>query len=224
MTLTVTDNAGNSASRTQLVPVGTGGTLITPIDTDSFNQTNSQLTVQLPNNAQAGDVAIAFVTVNVSSTVATAPLGWVYADDQINGQIRTYVYWRTLTAAEAGSNATFSLSSSAKSDLTISTFRGVDGANPIAALGTTATASTRSEHVAPALNFVGEATIVQYWAERTSASTEIFAAPDLATLSTSIGSLNARINTTLALDPDVRTGSSRASVAVTEHHSRRVLG
>ena len=224
VTLTVTDDAGISASRSQLVPVGNAGTPITPIDTVSINQTNNQLTVQLPNNAESGDVAIAFVSMNDSSTVATAPTGWVYVDDQINGSLRTYVYTRTLNAAEAGANATFSLSASVKSDLTVSTFRGVDGTNPIAAFDTTATATARAEHIAAALTFAGDATILQFWAERTSASTELFAAPDLATLNTSIGALGGRINTVLALDPNVRTDSSPSSVAVTEHQGRRVLG
>ena len=81
-----------------------------------------------------------------------------------------------------------------------------------------------SQHDAPALTFTGAATVLNYWAERTSVSSEVFASPELATLSTSIGSLDERINTALALDPELATSTSPLRPAVTEHHGIRVHG
>ncbi len=225
VTLTLADNVGARASRTQLVHVGNAGTTITPIDTSSINDQATTFSVQLPTTAQEDDVSVAFLSLADAAITTTAPAGWVPIGDQVNGNLRTQVYQRTLSLVDAGTHPTFTTSTVVKADLTIATFRGVDGTNPIAGIDHASTElPRRADHVAPALNFTGDATIIQFWAERTSDTTEIFAAPDLATMSTSIGTNSGRINTTLAMDPNERNSSSPASIAVTEHHSLRVLG
>ena len=224
ITLTVTDDAGLTTSRTQQGVLGNGGTPITHIGTNSMSGTNHQFSVPLPASAQASDVAIAFLTVNTATTTATPPAGWTAVANEVDGNLRTFVWWKPLSAGDPGTAPQFQLSASVKSDLTVTTFRGVDPVAPVAAIDATPTTGVRADHTAPALSFAGAATPLHYWAERTSVSTEIFAATDLATLHTSIGSLGGRVNSTLALDTVPRTGSSPASVAVTEHHGTTALG
>ena len=152
------------------------------------------------------------------------PAGWVAAGDEIDGSLRTFVFWTSLDANEPGSNATFLASATGKANLTISTFNGVDGTNPIAAIDSTATLGNRAEHLSADLTFTGDATLLHYWAERTSNTTEIFASPELAQLSMEIGFGGGRVNSTLAIDPTLQTASSASAAAVTEHHSFSALG
>ena len=225
ITLSVTDNAGLTAARTQKAVVGNGGLPITHIGTNSDNTSNNQLTAEFPATAQNGDVAFAFISVtNNGTTVNDVPAGWTPAGDEVDGNLRTFVFWKSLEVGDPGTDVTFRLSTSLKADLTMATFRGVDGTNPIVTSGFGATTQRQSEHVAPELTFDGDATLLHYWAERTSASTEFFASPEVATLSMSIGTGNARINTTLGLDPTLRTAASPKRVAVAEHHGATALG
>ena len=225
VTLTVTDNAGQTASRTQKVVVGNGGLPITPIGTTTTSLSNNTFTATIPANAQAGDVALAFVTVsNPNTTVTTVPTGWTALRNVTDNNVRTFIFWRSLTAAEVGAPATFRLSSSVKADLTVSTFRGVAGATPIAKIENRVAANTQVEHLAPALSFTGNAAVIHFWSERTSNGTEFFASPELATLSTSIGSGQSHINTTLAIDPTSRTAASPRRVAIAEHHGGGAIG
>ena len=71
VTLTVTDNAGASASRTEKVAVGNGGLPIRPVDTVAVSGFNNQFAAPIPTTAQAGDVAIAFLSLNTNTTTAT---------------------------------------------------------------------------------------------------------------------------------------------------------
>ena len=224
ITLTVTDNSGQTDSLVQKVAVGSGGLPIEHIATATKVSNFTSVAEQIPAIAQANDVAIAFVSVSQSAAVVTAPAGWVQFGDETDGNLRTFGFWKALTASDPNSNQIFPLSIQAKNNLTLSVFRGVDPTNPIAAEATTATTQRTAEHTAPSLSFTGDATTLHYWAERTSDTTEIFASPDLATLSTAIGSLAGRVNSTLAINPVVATSSSPASTAITEHHSTNALG
>ena len=224
VTLTVTDNSGTSASRQQEVLVGNGGLPVTHIRTTTLSDSNNTFAQSLPANAQAGDVALAFLSISDGNTVGTAPAGWVFVGQDAANNLTTTIWYRALSANDPGSNAQFQLSSSTKADLTISTYRGVDTANPILAVDSIAESERRVGHRAPALSFSGEATVLHYWADRTSVTTEFFAPPSEATLSTSIGTGNAHVSSVLSVvHPAPSNGSSQA-VAVAEHHSLNALG
>ena len=230
ITLTVTDNSSQTASRTQKVVVGSGGLPITPVGTGTQSGTNNQFTVTLPPSAAVGDVAIAFLSTADSTVTTTAPAGWQLAGDAVDGSLRTRIWWKSLSAGEPNTPATFRVFNGAgspvsvKANLAVSTFRGVDGMNPIAAIGSNPTMKRQGEHLAPALSFAGEAVALHYWAERTSATTELFPSPQLATLATEIATQNGRVNSSLAVSTEAHQNASPKRVAVTEHHGLSALG
>ena len=224
VTLTVTDDAGVSTSRVQHVVVGNGGLPIEPVATVSNVNTFTQNAVAVPAIAQAGDVATAFVSVNQSAAIATAPAGWTLAGDEADDSLRTFVFWKALDASDPGVDQVFTFADAAgtpvtaSSNVTMSVFRGVEATGPIAAIGATPTTTRTAEHQAPALTFAGDATVIHYFAERTVESTEIFASPELATVNTTLGSNGAFVNSTLAIDPVLATNASVSRSAVTEHN------
>ena len=224
--MTVTDNAGLATSRTQKVLVGSGGLSIEHIATTANAGNFSSASRQIPAIVQTGDVAIAFVSVANSGVVVSPPAGWTQFGDQTDGNLRTFAFWKALDVNEATSNQIFSFGGTTiKFDITLSVFRGVSNANPIAAVGTTATPTRTAQHTAPALSFANTTTVLHYWAERTGDSTEIFASPELATISTTTnGTGGGRVNATLAVEPAVAAGTSPARAAVTEHNSGNAHG
>ena len=224
ITLTVDDTSGQSASRQQRVVVGNGGLAITPISNTALNDTNAIFSQQLTAVAQADDVAVAFLSVNDATITATAPAGWVSLGDETTQSLRTFVWYRVLDGADPGTIADFTLSASTKADLAISIFRGVDPAAPIASSDSVAETQFRVGHRAPALTFTGDAVVLRHWAQRSTETSEFFAPPTDATLSTSIGSGSAHVSTVTSLLPTTASDGSAQAVAIAEHHSLSARG
>ena len=224
VSLTVTDGAGNTATRQEKVIVGNGGLAVTHVATNSLNASTNLFQQQLPTIAQAGDTALAFLTVNGDTVAATAPAGWVFVGDETDNNVRTYIWRRTLTGGDPGTNVAFEISPGFKGDLTISVFNGVDELNPIAAIDSIAETDERVGHRAPPLSFAGEATVLHYWSDRSGETSEYTAPGSDATLSTSIGVGGGHISTVLSVATPSVTASAPQAVAVAEHHGDNALG
>ena len=227
VTLTVTDNAGLTSTFTQNVLLGTGSGLpISHVATTATAGNFSSASRQIPAAVQTDDVAIAFVSVSQAGVTVTPPPGWTQFGNEVDGNLRTFAFWTALNATDATSTQTFDFGgTTAKFDLTLSVFRGTFAANPIAAVAASSTTARTAQHTAPALSFANDASVLHYWAERTGDSTQIFASPELATLSTTTdGAGGGRVNATLAIDPTLATATSSPRAAVTEHNSGTALG
>ena len=204
--------------------MGNGGLAITHVATNSLNFNTNEFQQQLPTASQAGDTALAFLTVNNPTVTATAPAGWVVVDDQTDNNVRTFIWRRALAVGEPGTDVAFTLSAGAKADLTISVWRDVDGVNPIAAIASVGETAERVGHRAPALSFGGEATVLHFWTDRSSQNTEYTAPGSDATLSTSIGVGGGHISTLLSATTPSLTGTAPQAVAVAEHHGDNAIG
>ena len=230
VTLTVTDNTGLTSSLTRNVIVGNGGLPVEHLDTVAGAGFATSAAAQIPASVQTGDVAVTFVSVNENDVSVSAPAGWTQFGDQTNNNLRTFAFWTSLTAADASTNQIFTFSNpqgnsaNVRFNITLSSFRGADPLNPIGAVATAATAPRTAQHDAPALTLTGDSALVHYWADRTTDSTQIFAAPALATLNTTIGVGGGHVNSTLAIDPSLQSTASPIRVALTEHSTRSVLG
>ena len=233
VSLTVTDAAGLSFSRTQQILVGDGGALpIEHVATEANPGFFNSASRQIPANAQAGDVAIAFVSVGDSALTVSSPAGWTQFGDETDGNLRTFGFWKVVTPSDPNSNQVFPFTdaqgnpATIRSNITLSVFGGVSTTTPIAAVSATPTPGRTAQHQAPALSFTGEATVLHFFAERTSNSTEIFASPELATISTSIGAGNGGgyVNTAFAFELAPVTANSVSRAAVAEHPATAAHG
>ncbi|TNM36346.1 PKD domain-containing protein [Nocardioides albidus] len=129
-------------------------------------------TVRVPAEVQAGDVLLLSLTTNsTASTIADTVTGWTALAARDGDGIRSRLWSRTASAADAGTAVTVTTSASAKSVMTVGAYRSTGLAPVVTALADGSNTSGTS-HVAPAIP-VGAAGswLVSMWAEKSSTDT-----------------------------------------------------
>lgn len=117
--------------------------------------TATSLAVNKPTGTAAGDVLLAAFTIKDTSPTITPPAGWTLAGDITNGTAhRTLVYWKAAGSGEPASY-TFTWSTAAKAAAGVAAYVNVDQTTPVAAMTTSATASSTSQ-VAPDVTTTGD--------------------------------------------------------------------
>ena len=196
VTLTVTDNRGNTGQSIQEVTVD--APLESNIEfqgastkTENFSSSN----VSVPAAAQEGDTLLLFVTSNSDVAVSAPPAGWAEVGTQSGRQIRTTLYAKQANAGDLGAAVTVGFPEIVKSDLTLLAYSGVDATDPVIQLASAAETSGTDAHVTPDLS-QGPATryVLSYWADKTSSTTSWTAPAGASEVSQNIGAGGGRIS------------------------------
>src|SRR4029077_9555691 len=107
--------------------------------------------VTVPAAVQAGDVMLLFATSNSNNAVTVDPAGWTLVGERPSGSpdLRTRLYDKVATGADASSVVTVTYAASNKVDLQASAYTGVDPVNPWAAFASAGETTSRTGHTTP---------------------------------------------------------------------------
>ncbi len=176
VTLTVSDNHAHSATDTATAtpnpdPVSTI-TFVGSAQTAGNRQTH---TVTLPTGVKAGDTMVLFLGAASIAPTYTGPNGWTQIESKDGSSAMVLRAWtRTATQADtvANTKVTVTSSASAKSDLSLSVYRGTDPTTPIAVSASKIDNSAGAAHTSPTVAATGGTSwLVSYWADRSNTST-----------------------------------------------------
>ncbi|WP_030165423.1 PKD domain-containing protein [Spirillospora albida] len=224
--LTVTDDRGGTATRSQTVTVapnrvdiayrgGAGG---------NGNVTSAHTTV--PSGVQPGDGMILVLTFNSANGVtATAPAGWTQVGTQSAGSTTSTVWKRVAQAGDGGKEVSVPLSALTKADIRLLAYEGTNATDPVAAIAKAVDDASVTAHTSPTAQVdAAGAWAVTYWADKSSSTTQWTAPAGVETRGTGIGTGGGRI-TALVADSGgtVATGGYGGKTAVTDATSRALM-
>ncbi|MFN7150637.1 MAG: PKD domain-containing protein, partial [Microthrixaceae bacterium] len=226
VTLTVTDDDGATASASAQVSVSTGPP---PTGSVTFrgaagtNVNGTSATVVVPAAVQAGDVMV-LVTTSASNNVSLGgPAGWTLVNSATSATagMQTALWTRTATAADAGSQVRVTSSAIAKAALQLSAYDDSAGITAQAVAFDGANGATRTTPAVPVAN--GGSTVVSYWADKSSATTNwtLATGPTLRDLSVGVG--GGRIVAALADTAGVGAGTSGGFTATASSSTAKAL-
>jgi PKD repeat protein len=201
--LTLTDDDGATATSTINLQVSLA---VVGFRSSASNNANSgTASVTVPNNVQAGDQLVLFVTANGAVNAATPP-GWTLLGSAEAGSpdIRSFVYSRTADVTSAGTSVDVALGSTQKSSTVVLAY---SNAGPISTATSVVAGSSSTDLTTPQVTVVTSGSrIVSYWVDKTSGNTG-WTLPDIVTLrESSTGSGGGRI-TAAAGDSAVVAGT-----------------
>ena len=179
VTLVVNDNRGATDQTSQQIAV-------TPsVETIRFRaaasvggSSSDRPSVRVPSSVSQGDVLLLFVS-NGDSLTPTAPAAWNLVGTRTDANLRSDVFVRSATAADAGSTIEVVLRDSAgaiksaNNTLTLAAYSGVGSPPVIAYAGVGELSSSGAfSHTTPAVAVSASGSMVlSYWADRTSRGT-----------------------------------------------------
>ena len=102
--------------------------------------------ITVPATVQAGDVMVLFATSNSNNAVSSDPAGWTFVGERTSGSpdLRTRLYDKVATAADAGSTVTVTYAASNKVDLSCGAYTGVDPTTPVSAFASAGETASRT--------------------------------------------------------------------------------
>lgn len=169
VTLTVTDDAGESASTTVIIAVTVPSAAVSFVaQSSSPNANTTRWSTTVPSTVQAGDVLLAWFSSGSSGLVVTGPGGaWQQVERSVD-DVATTLWWKVATAAD-GATTVQVTSTQQKGVLTLVAYRGVDTAAPFAARGVSTQPNLVTQHTtASVTNPVGDGWRVSFWALKSS--------------------------------------------------------
>lgn len=177
--------------------------------------------VVMPDGMQQGDLLLLFVSTNVDD-IQTGPSGvgsWESEARIVSGQLAVSVYSRVATGMESGLEVSITQPAMRKTDMTVLAYRGTSD-DPVEALESAVVRNTAS-HTTPEV-FVDEPnwTVVSFWADRSSSTSEWSAPSGVTVLSSQVGVGGGRVSTLVAEDQP-GTGAYGGLVAQTNDASAR---
>ncbi len=181
VTLTVSDGHTHTATdTTTLNPTSVGAPVSHVVFGGAASTNGNRLThaTTLPSGVQVGDTLIAFFTANSLTPTYTGPAGWTLLETKDGDSFLARAWTKTATSTEAAANAKVTVTSSttAKSDLTVAVYRGLDGTTPIAASASKVDTVASTAHVSPAVTAAdGTSWLVSYWADKATNTTALTA-------------------------------------------------
>lgn len=167
VTLTVTDNDGDSDSVTKNVIANEPSTTnpISFVGSRSASANVRTPSVPLPAGVQAGDTLVLLGSLS-NATSADVPSGWTLRQSDVTASLESYVWTRTATAADAaGGSVTVTMDAVHKSALVISAYRGVNASSPIASIQSSTDVSTDS-HTTPTVTAPSGSWVVSAWTDK----------------------------------------------------------
>ncbi len=157
------------------------------------NSATGRITV--PAQVRVGDTLLLFASTGAGPI--TAPPGWSAVATRSTSPLETGLYVRTATAADAGATLTVPFAALSKYALTVAAYRGIDTADPVAALAAS-TESAGTSRLTPSATTTTPAWVVSHWAVRSSSVTAWSGPSRGSSRATVLGSGGGRISTLLA--------------------------
>ena len=222
-TLTVTDDKGATDTTTRSVTVTRPAQTnpITYVDSASRSGNAASLAVTVPGTVTAGDLMVLSAGMS-NATSGSAPAGWTRVGDETSSSaLRSGVWVRRATAADAGSQVAVTMDAIHKIVLSVTAYRGVDATTPVTSASFSTDAGTAS-HTTPAVTVPAGSWVVSLWSDR-SLNTQ-WSVPGPATLRTSAyttggGSVTAAV----ADSAGARTGAVDGTTATATASASRAL-
>ncbi len=172
--LTVTDNSSATSSTTLQVTVSNNAPAIGFRVGAAASVSGANARITVPAGVQAGDVMVLFATSNSANAVTADPAGWTFVGERQDGtpDLRTRLYDKVATAADAGSVVTVTYAASNKVDLQLAAYTGVDPTTPISSFASAGEASSRTGHTTPGATVtLNGSWVVSYWSDKSTATT-----------------------------------------------------
>ncbi|QKE85805.1 PKD domain-containing protein [Arthrobacter sp. NEB 688] len=168
VTLTVTDNAGDTATVTQTVdpvdvPAGTGY-IARSATTDAAATTKS---LQVPAEAKTGDTLLLHWVGDPASAPTTDPAGWTRVKAVNVGTSLSAIVWsRQAGASDAGATVTLTQPVSRRTTVQMVVYRGYGGVRT----SDSTTDSSTATHLVPSQTVTAGEYVVAFFADRSSAT------------------------------------------------------
>ncbi len=172
VTLTVTDDDDASDEAEQNINPSDVASPLQFVGADSTVGNRQNHIVSIPGPVEPGDALVLFFSANTTNPTYTGPAGWTELGDASGAGTTGLAYSKVATAADAAAGATVQVTSSsyAKSQITITAYRGTDATDPVAASASGQDA-TNGAHTSPTLTApAGNNWLVTYWADESSAT------------------------------------------------------
>ena len=171
--LTVTDNDGESASRSESVTVPDTSTAI------SFGAVNGYVgnalapEVRVPNTVAAGDTLLLFASLNKAAPTVQSPgAGWSQLSNFTSSTQRVLVYQKVAQAGDAGSTVVLRFSARSKVTLQLAAYTGTATTTPVSASANRADPNKSASHVSPPVSVTTAGSwLVTYWADKSATTT-----------------------------------------------------
>lgn len=231
VTLTVTDAEGGTGSveYEQTVLDGSEPEVTAPVlvgQNAAMVQQSAKPVLELPEEIQAGDLLVLFVTSNHDDGGAgVGPSGagdWDQESRAVSGPLVTSVHTKVADGTEAGAQVSMTWPSNTyRTDLTVVAYRGV-GADGVEVLES-AVGSNTATHTTPTVSVAGDERLaLSFWSDRSSSTTGWTAPAGVDVVSTLVGSGGGRVSSLLVQDT-VGSGSYGGLVATTNTASARSI-
>ncbi|MFC0036739.1 PKD domain-containing protein [Actinomadura rayongensis] len=221
--LTVTDDDGATAEKSDTVTVAPNSTGIVYRGGDGANANATSVKVTVPPAVEPGDGLLLLLTYNSGGVTMTPPAGWTQVDTQTASTGATSVVWKRVAAAgDAGTQITIPFSAITKSDLRLLAYQGTATDDPVAAVAKAVDGSAVTDHPSPTASVAAPGSwVISYWADKSSSTTAWTAPAGVETRGTGIGAGGGRI-TSLTVDSggSVATGGYGGKIASTDAASR----
>ena len=131
--------------------------------------------IKVPAAVQAGDGLLMFVTNNNTNAITVPPTGWTQLDTAQASDLKTAVFYKLATSADAGATVSVTFAAATKTDIELSAYSGVSYTTP--ALVSTTSTATSADHATPDVTVPADGDwVVSYWADK-SAATSTWLAP-----------------------------------------------
>lgn len=188
----------------------------------STSGNTDELSLQVPDGTQEGDVLLLFASVNRMDVTIANPAGWDQVGHLTNDSIQTQLW---TSVADGSSTVTVRTSQQSKVNLQVLAYRGVDQDDPIAAVALAGEPDDTSAHTGPIVDDVTSgARIVYYWADKTSATTNWSTPSSVSRVRSEMGSGDGRITsvTAEAVSRTASVGGVEATASSSNHKATAV--
>ncbi len=179
VTLTVTDDEGETGSVSRTVSVTD---LVAELsyrggDSGGSSTWGEAVTVSVPDGVRGGDVLVLFTSANKDSVSVGPPQGevsgWTRVGSVVDQTLQTVLWVAVAGDGQAGGDVRVVSSGSAKLDVHLLAYAGVDANDPVAAFaGEPETRWGRADHITPVVQASGGEWALSFWADMTSATTD----------------------------------------------------
>jgi len=223
VTLTVSDDHGNSASDTVEVTTTAPATPVAFVAAAATNGNRTSHTVTVPAGVRAGDALLLFFAANSPTPTYTNPAGWTVLQSRNGDGTVVRAYSKVATAGDAGSVVRLTSSAYVKSDLSVVAYRNTSAGNPVASSVSKVDNVTGASHTSPAVTAVGAGSwLVTYWADESTSTTAWTAPAGQSVRAKTFGSSSGHISGLLAdSNGPVAAGATGLKTAVANSVSTR---
>jgi PKD repeat protein len=175
VTLTVTDDAGDSDSVTHTFDVS-DAPAESPVQFvgSAANSANTASPAAIvPTTTAAGDRLVLALSLNNTSRTFTSPSGggWTLLNNVVADDMRTAVWTKVATAGIGGSSVSVPLSGTAKLTITLAVYTGVDATTASLPFASAIDTGNHAARQTPAVNAPDGAWVISYWADKSATTT-----------------------------------------------------